>query len=134
VDEIPAVTVDDTAKRVELSADIDVSNVDMPVLMGLQRLVKTRPFLGGFALAGTEQAGPLENTVNTGGTDGDDIGIEHPVSETPIPFQGVAIMKRHDRRLLPIFQPEIAWERGVVLVGVTKPVKLGVSEPESLRA
>ena len=38
MEEVPAVTVEDVAEREELFADIDVSNLDVPVLMRLQRL------------------------------------------------------------------------------------------------
>ena len=45
-----AVAVQDAAKVVERRANIQVGNIDMPMLVRLRRLVKVGPFLRGLPL------------------------------------------------------------------------------------
>ena len=121
VDEEPAVTVEEATEVEERPADVDVRDIDVPVLMRPQGLLEAPPLLGGLAPAGRELAGGLEHAVDAGGADGDDVGVQHHVGQPPVPFQGVAVMEGHDSGLLPVLQPGGAGDRSVVPVGSPQP-------------
>src|SRR5262249_22521521 len=68
------------------------------------------------------------------GAGGDDVGIEHQEGEPPVALQGVGTVELEEGRLLPRFEPPVARDQGVVLVGqaVTCPpvVELAGGEAE----
>ena len=59
VNDEPAAAVEDAAHVVERSGDVEVGDVDVPVVVRLQRLLESRSFLGGLAVSGIQQAGVL---------------------------------------------------------------------------
>jgi hypothetical protein len=62
------------------------------------------------------QPGVAEHAVDTRGTGRDDIGIEHHEGETAVAFQGIFLVEVDDRAFLPVFEPPVAGDPGVVLV------------------
>src|SRR5712671_1330159 len=117
VDEEPAVAVEDAAQEEECPADINIRDIDMPVLMRPRRLLEALALLGGLSTAARELAGRLEHAVDAGRADGHDIGVEHHVRQPPIAFRGITVVEGDDGGLFPILEPEVARDRGVVLVG-----------------
>ena len=117
VDDEPAVAVEDAAQEEECPADINMRDIDMPVLMRPQRLLEALALLGGLPASARELAGRLEHAVDAGRAHGHDIGVEHHVRQPPIAFQGITVVEVDDGGLLPILEPEVARDRGVVLVG-----------------
>src|SRR5512135_69302 len=117
VDDEPAVAVQDAAQEEEGPAAVEIGDVDVPVLVRPHRLLEARPLRGGFSPTGSELAGRLEDTVDAGGADGHDVGVQHHVSQPPISFQGVAVLERDDGGLLPVLQPEAPRDGSVVPVG-----------------
>ena len=134
VDDEPTVAVEDAAQEEERPADVDVGDIDVPVLMGPQGLLEALSLLGRLAASASQLAGRLEHAVDAGGADGHDIGVEHHVGQPPIAFQGVAVVEGDDRGLLPVLQPEVAGDRGVVLVGSSQPpapaAELAAGDPQ----
>ena len=63
------------------------------------------------------QSGIAKHAVAAGGADGDDVGVEHHEGESPVAFERVPGMEVEDGFLLPVFEPPIAGDQGVVLVG-----------------
>src|SRR5512135_307707 len=120
-DEGPAVAVQDAAQEEEGPADVEVGDIDVPVLVGPHRLLEARPLLGRLSPTAREFAGRLEDPVDAGGTDGHDVGVQHHISQPPIPFQGVTVLERKDGGLLPVLQPGAAREGSVVPVGGALP-------------
>jgi len=121
VDDEPAVAVEDAAQEEEGPADVEIGDIDVPVLMRPQGLLEALSLLGRLAASGSQLARRPEHAVDAGGADGHDVGVEHHVGQPPISFQGVEGMKGDDRGLLPILEPKIAGEGGVVLVGSSQP-------------
>ena len=66
--------VEDAGEVVEDASYFEISEVCMPVLMGLERLLKARSFLGLFTPRFNEPF-LLENTVNARRTNGHDVAI-----------------------------------------------------------
>ena len=65
------------------------------------------------------QSRAAKDTVNAGRADGDGIGVEHHESEPPVSFEGMPGVEIKDGLLLPLFEPPIAGDHRVVLVGQT---------------
>src|SRR5258708_11462114 len=97
--------------------DVDVRDIDMPVLVWTQGLLEPLALLRGLAGAWGEAAGGLEDAVDAGGADRDDVGVDHHVREPTVALQGIAGVEFEDGLLLPAFQPAVAWEWCVVPVG-----------------
>src|SRR5271168_4964901 len=55
-----AVAIQDAAQVVERRANVQVGNIDMPMLVRLRRLFKTRPFLRGTPVPLPQQSGPTQ--------------------------------------------------------------------------
>lgn len=91
----------------------------MPVFMRLDRLIEARPFLGWLSIETIHHAGFAQDTINRRRTDRDDILIEHHERQPTISFQGVASMEIQDCILLPVFKPEVSWNRSIVFVCLT---------------
>ncbi len=117
VDDVTAAAVEQAAEVEEGPGDVDVRDVDVPVLVRAQRLLEPLALLRGLAAARCEAAGGLEDAVDAGGADRDDIGVEHHVGQPPVSLQGVAGVEVEDRLLLPALEPPIAREPGVMPVG-----------------
>jgi len=90
----------------------------MPVLMRPQRLHESRPFFGRGSALAIEASRVFEDAIRTGGTDGHDVVVEHHERQPTVAFQGMAVMVVQDRLLLPGFQPKIAGNLAVVLIGL----------------
>ena len=108
--------IQDAAHEVKRPADIQITDVDVPVFMGLDWLLKAGSFLGGLAVESVHHAGFAKNPVNGRGTDGHDIGVQHHERQSTIAFHGISAVEVQDRFLLPIFEPEISRDRTVVFV------------------
>jgi len=118
VDDVAAASVKNAAQVIEGAAEIDVGDIDMPMLLGLQRLNKASSLLGSFAIPAPQQIGGAQNTINAAGADGNHIAIQHHESQSPIAFQRMLQMKVDNGLFLPVFEPEVAGNQGVVLIGL----------------
>src|SRR5262249_26597312 len=116
VDDGPAVTVEQAAQVVERSPEVEVGDVYMPVVVGLQRLLEAGAFLGRLGLVALQQSGGLEDAVDAGGATGDDVRIEHHEGQTAVALEGKAVVEGEDGLLLVVPEPVVAWNPGVVLV------------------
>lgn len=112
-----AATVEQAAKGEERAANVDVRNIDVPVLVRLQRLLKTRAFLGRFAVVRTNQGRLFEHAIDAGRADGDDVLVEHHEGQTAVAFEGILSLKVDDGLFLPVLKPAVAGHVGVVFVG-----------------
>ena len=101
VDDEPAVAVEDAAQEEECPADVDVRDIDVPVLMRPQGLLEALPLPGGLPTAGSELAGRLEHAVDAGGADGHDVGVEHHVGQPTVLYK---VEVRPDRHRFSFFQ------------------------------
>jgi hypothetical protein len=121
VNDESAVAVEDAAQEEESPADVEVGDIDVPVLMWPQGLLEALSLAGGNPPSRSQFVGRLEHAVDTGGADGHDIGVEHHVRQPAIALQGIEVVEGDDGRLLPILQPEVAGDATVVLVRCPQP-------------
>jgi hypothetical protein len=73
-----------------------------------------------------EQAGLLENPVNAGGTTGDDVLVNHHERQAAITLRRKEGMEVADGLFLLVFQPVIAGNPSIVLVGLAVAVLPGM--------
>jgi hypothetical protein len=59
----------------------------------------------------------MEHAVDAGGADGDDIVIEHHGDQPRIPVEEMAGIESQDCPLLRVFEPSVARDEYIVLVG-----------------
>ncbi len=123
VHDVPAVAVQHAAQIVERAADVDVGNIDVPVLMRLVAAARS-PSLSSTACPSTRQQPRLPSTRQTlDGLTATTSAIQHHERQPPVTFQRILQMEIDDRLLLPLLQPEVPGNPSVVLV------RLAVSLP-----
>ena len=108
-------------QKVKRAAQIQVRNVDMPMLVRFFRLIEACAFLGRLDVFAVKPASCFENSIRRTGTYGDDVRVEHHERQSPVTFQRMAIVEVDDRLLLPGFEPPVARNLAVVLVGFAVP-------------
>jgi hypothetical protein len=126
VDGEAGTAIEEAAQVVEGAGDVDVRDIDMPVFMRFQRLDEARALGGGLGRVTVEQASPLEDTVNAGGTAGDDVPVEHHEGQAAVALVREAGMEVDNGLFLLVFEPVVAWDPGIVLVGLAVAVLPGV--------
>jgi hypothetical protein len=96
------------------------------VLVGLERLHEALALGRGLGGVAVQQAGGLEDAVDAGGATGHDIPVEHHEGQTAIALQGELLVEVEDGLLLLRLQPVVAWDPGVMLVGLAVAALPGV--------
>jgi hypothetical protein len=120
VDDEAAVAVEDGAKEVKSAGDVEVTDIDVPVFMGLEGLDETGTFLGDVGRGAGEQSGFFENPIDAGGTTSDLIGIEHHEGQAAIAFEGMPAGKSADAEFFIVGEPVVTWDPGVVFVDLAE--------------
>ena len=98
----------------------------MPVFVRPKRLDKALAFAGGLGGVAVEQAGLVEDPVDAGRAAGDDVLIQHQERQSAVALQREERVEVADSLFLLVFQPVIAWNPGIVLVGLAVAVLPGV--------
>jgi hypothetical protein len=112
--------VEKGAEEVEGAGNVEVADVEMPVLVGLERLGEAGPFLGDIGGGAGEQAIGLEDAIDAGRAAGDDVGVEHHEGEPPIAFERVLTGEGADALLFVVGEPMVARHPGVMLVDLAE--------------
>lgn len=81
--------VQDAAHEVKSTAYIQIADIDVPMLVGSNRLRETSSLLRSFSLKWTQNTGLAQNTINARWTCCDDVRVEHHECQTTIPFKGM---------------------------------------------
>src|SRR3990172_5905362 len=98
----------------------------MPRLMRSHRRVEAAALLRGARVPARETAGVMEDPPDGGGTDGDDVGVEHHKGQAAVALQGKLPLEVEDGLALPRLQPEVAGDPGVVLIDTSIALLPGV--------
>jgi hypothetical protein len=94
------VSTQDGGANVEHSANIQVRNIDMPMLVRLIGLVKTAPLLAGLLAKSGQEARQRKNPMHRAGTARDDVRVKHHVGQTAASIEWMLMMESDDRQLL----------------------------------
>ena len=134
MDNCARTAVEHRAKIVEGSANVEVADIGMPVLMRLERLNKSGSLFGRFAIPPLEQTSLLQHPISRGRADRDDIVIQHHKSKPAISFQRVLLIEVDDGILFPGIEPMIPRNEAVVFVdfsiSLSPIVELGPRHPQ----
>ena len=116
VNDVSAAAVEDGAEEVESAGDIEVADIDVPVLVWLEGLDEAGPLLGGFGGLSREESVGFEDAIDAGRTAGGDVLVDHHEGESAITFEGMLAGEGADLVLFIVVEPVIAWDPGVVFV------------------
>jgi hypothetical protein len=116
VNEVTAAAIEDRAQEVKRAGDVQVTDIDVPVFVGLQRLHEAGAFLGGLGRLAGQEPRVFEDAIDAGRAAGDDVGVEHHEGQVPITIKWMLPRERLDVFLLRIGEPMIAWDPGVVFI------------------
>lgn len=127
VDDTAAESIQDRGHEVECPGDVEVRDIDVPVFVSDERLLKSGSLFRSLIVP-LEQPGVTENPIDRGGAAGDHIGINHHVCQPPITCEGMIEMELQDGLLFPLVKPVITRDPAVVFVDSTV-----VSRPAAIR-
>src|SRR4029079_11742958 len=113
VDDETAVAIEDGAEEVKGAGDVEVTDIDMPVLVGLEGLDKAGAFLGDGGRLPGQESGGLEDAVDAGRAAGGLSGVEHHEGQAAIAFEGVAAREGTDAYFFVVGEPMVAGHPGV---------------------
>jgi hypothetical protein len=120
VNDEAAKAVQDGTKEVESASDVEVTDIDVPVFMGLQRLYEAGAFLGDVGGRPGQKSFGLEDAIDAGGTARDDIGIEHHEGESSVAFAGVLAGEDADALFFVVGEPVVTGDPGVMLIDLAE--------------
>ncbi len=115
-----AIPIDHIGDEVECAADIEVGDVEMPMLMGRQRLLKTRSLERFLDVSGSQGARLVEDAINAGRTARHDVGVDHAISEPPVSVERMLAVELENRLFLRVGEPMAA--RRCAVVSISLPV------------
>jgi hypothetical protein len=111
-----AATIEQAAKEEERSPNVDIGNVDVPVLVRTERLLEAGSLERRFDVMPLHQPGVAEHSVHARGTSRHYIGIEHHEGETPVTFKRIFVVELDDGLLFPVYEPPVAGNPAIMLV------------------
>jgi len=116
MDDEAAVAVENGAKEVEGAGDIEVAEIDVPLLMSLERLDEACAFFADGGRRSGQQPLGFKNPVNAGRAASDFVGVEHHEGETTVAFERVGAGEGTDTQLFVVGEPVVTRNPGVVFV------------------
>ena len=129
-----AETIEQAAKEEEGFPDVDIGDVDVPMLVRPERLMEPRSLERNLGVLPFHQPRIAKHAVDARRAYRHDIGVEHHEGETTVSLKWVPIVKINDGLFFPVFEPSIAWNPAIVLVNlaVTLPpvVELALSDAQ----
>ena len=112
-----AESVEHAAQIVECAAYIEVSHVDMPLLVRALRLYEARALLRRSGRTRKQKPRILQDAIHRGRRAGHHIGIDHHVGQAPVSLARMQDEEIDNRQPFPLFQPPVARNLAVVFVG-----------------
>lgn len=116
MDDIAAAAIQEAGEEVERPGDIDVRDVDVPMLMWPEWLDEPRSLLGGSPVPVVQATCVAEHPIDAGRTDRHDVVIEHHEGQSAVAFQRMAVEIVQNGSSLPVFEPEVPRDLGVMFV------------------
>jgi hypothetical protein len=131
-----AKAVKQAAKEEECPPHVDIGNVDVPVFVRTERLLKSHPLERHLGIVPLHQPGVAEHSVDAGGAGCRYIGVKHHEGETAVALKGDSVVKLDDGLLFPVFEPPVAGNPAIMFVdlAVTLPpvVELALADAQPL--
>jgi hypothetical protein len=131
-----ATAVKQAAEEEECSPHVDIGNVDVPVFVRTERLLKSRTLDRRFGIVPLHQPRVAEHSVDAGGARCRYIGVEHHEGETAVALEEGFIVKLDDGLLSPVFEPPVAGNPAIMFIdlAVTLPpvIELALADAQPL--
>jgi len=108
--------VEDRAQVVEGAREVEVGDVDVPMLVGPQRLHEPSALLGRLLVPAVEQARGGEHAVDARRAGRDDLLVDHHERQPAVALEREALVEGDDLALLLVEQPVVTRHMAVVLV------------------
>ena len=116
MDDEAAVAVDNRAEVVKRAADVQVRDVDVPMLVGTRRLRESLPFLRRLAGKTPHPPRRLEHAVDGSRAGGHHVPVQHHERHAAVALQRILPLEVEDGLFLPLLQPPVPRHPSVVLV------------------
>jgi len=120
VHHVAAAAIEDAAQKIKRASDVQMTDINMPVIMRLQGLHEAGAFLAGPGRLPGQESGLFQDAIDTGRTAGDLVGIEHHEGQAAIAFERIGPREGNDAMLFVIGEPMIARDPGIVLVDLAE--------------
>lgn len=129
-----AFAIEQRAQVIKRARDVEVRNIDVPMLMSPQGLRKPRALSRRAFLPPIESSSLRQDAIDGRGADGDDVLVEHHERQASISFEWILRVKLEDRIFFFLGEPEVARYIRVMLVCLAIPflpiVKLTFGNPD----
>jgi hypothetical protein len=119
--------VENRAQIVERAAEVQVRDVDVPVLVRPERLHEPSALLRRLRVPTVEQPSAGEHTIDARRACSGDVAIDHHEREPAIAFERKPIVELDDRALLVVEQPAASSRSLLKLEVAVKPTPRGFS-------
>ena len=120
VDDEATVAIEDGAEEVERAGDVEVTDIDVPVFVSLERLDEAGAFLRDIGRRAGQETSGLEDAIHTSRAAGDLIGIEHHEGQPAVAFERILASEDADLFFFVVGKPVVARHPGVVLVDLAE--------------
>ena len=120
VNDVSAAAVEHGAEEVKRAGDVEVADIDVPVLVGLEGLDKTGAFLGNARRLPGQQSRDFQHAIHAGRAAGGYVGVDHHEAQPSIAFQRVAPREATDALFFVVGEPVVAGHPSVVLVDLAE--------------
>ena len=117
VNDCARAALEQRAEIEEGPGDVDIGDIDVPVLMGGERLHEAGAFKRGLRLPAIQQPCALEHAVGARGAHRHNVAIKHHESEPAVALQRELVMEIDNRILFPLLEPAITGNERIVFVG-----------------
>jgi hypothetical protein len=119
VDGVAAIPFEQTDQEVKRARQIEVRDIQVPVLVRPVWLDEAGPLLRRRPPVTIQPAGGLQHAVSAAGTDRHHhVVVEDHQGQAAVAFPRMTVVEVEDRLLLPVLQPPVAGYWAVVLVGL----------------
>ena len=121
MNQVTTCSIQHTDQIVKCATNIHIADVDMPMFVSRERLLKTLTFATRCTVSPLKATCLSQHTVNRCRAGRNNISIHHHVREPTIAFVGLFGMEGENRLLFPLFQPMVAWYECIVFIHFSIP-------------
>jgi hypothetical protein len=116
MDDAPTETVEHRAEVVERAGDVEVRDVDVPVLVCTGRLDEAGTLQRRFRIPTVEATSAPRDAIRRRRRNERHVLVDHHERQAPVAFERELVVERDDGRLLLLGHPVVARDMAVVLV------------------
>jgi hypothetical protein len=114
--------VQQRAQVVERAGNVEVRDVDVPVLVCCERLYEAGALLRRLGVPSVQSPRRGKNAIGRRRADRHDVTIDHHERQSAIPLERVLVVEQHDLLALFGLEPVVAGDERVVLVRLAIPL------------